>query len=205
MCRYRTDAALKTKDRQFYSFVVTDDTVSCLCDNLRCHQWQQSYQIDVLLFSVCPHWLSSVVSVQHMVCSGGINHLRAEFISGNKIFCNFYDLSILNLFRLLKYFLMGNKDPFIIHSQYQFYWRPGGCFTKVSRALQNVISKFVYCRNRTSYENFKLKLCTCAQSMAYFGHGFGHTCKVSAWNSHHKCYFWHCIFSRDYFGKLTKR
>ena len=24
--------------------------------------------------------------------------------------------------------------------------------------------------------------------------------KVSAWNSHHKCDFWHCIFSRDYFG-----
>ena len=24
---------------------------------------------------------------------------------------------------------------------------------------------------------------------------FGHTYKVSAWNSQHKCYFWHCIFS----------
>ena len=41
---------------------------------------------------------------------------------------------------------------------------PGGCFTNVSWALQDIISKFVYCRNRTSYENFKLKLCTCAQS-----------------------------------------
>ena len=39
----------------------------------------------------------------------------------------------------------------------------GGCFTYVSRALQNILSKFVYCRNSTCDENFKLKLCTCAQ------------------------------------------
>ena len=43
---------------------------------------------------------------------------------------------------------------------------PGGCFTNVSRALQDMLSKFVYCGNRTSYENVKLKLCTCAQSHA---------------------------------------
>ena len=42
----------------------------------------------------------------------------------------------------------------------------GGCFTNVSRALQDILSKFVYCRNCTSYENFKLKLCTSAQSLA---------------------------------------
>ena len=41
---------------------------------------------------------------------------------------------------------------------------PRGCFTNISWALQNVLSKFVYCRNHTSRENFKLKLCTCAQS-----------------------------------------
>ena len=44
--------------------------------------------------------------------------------------------------------------------------RSGDCFTNVSRALKNILSKFVYCRNRTSYENFKLKLCSCAQSHA---------------------------------------
>ena len=43
---------------------------------------------------------------------------------------------------------------------------PGRCFTNVSRALQNILWNFVYCRNRTSYANFKLTLCTCAQSMA---------------------------------------
>ena len=45
-------------------------------------------------------------------------------------------------------------------------WVPGGCFTNVSRALQKNISKFVYCKNHTSYENLKLKLCMCAQSHA---------------------------------------
>ena len=45
-------------------------------------------------------------------------------------------------------------------------WWPGGCFTNVSRALQNILSKFVYCRNSVCDQNFKLKLCTCAQSHA---------------------------------------
>ena len=45
-------------------------------------------------------------------------------------------------------------------------WCPGGCFTNSLRAPQDIFSKFAYCRNRTSYENFKLKLCTCAQSHA---------------------------------------
>ena len=36
------------------------------------------------------------------------------------------------------------------------------CFTNVSWALQDILSKYVYCINRTSYENFKLKFCTCA-------------------------------------------
>ena len=43
---------------------------------------------------------------------------------------------------------------------------PGGCFTNVSRALQNILSIFVHCRNRPSDANFKLTLCTCAQSHA---------------------------------------
>ena len=42
--------------------------------------------------------------------------------------------------------------------------KPWGCFTNVSRALQNILSKFMHCRNRTSYEKIKLKLCACAQS-----------------------------------------
>ena len=43
---------LKTKDLQFGNFVLTGGTVSCRNDNLRCHQWGQSSQIDELLFSV---------------------------------------------------------------------------------------------------------------------------------------------------------
>ena len=77
---------------------------------------------------------------------------------------------------------------------------PVGCFTKVSRALPNIISKFVYCRNRTSYENFKMKFCACTRKLC-----FGHRYKVWIWNSHIKCGFGHCIFSRYYFGELAKR
>ena len=51
-------------------------------------------------------------------------------------------------------------------------------FTNFSRALQNILSKFLYCRSRFSYENFKLQLilCVCRKLC------FGHTPKVSAWN-----------------------
>ena len=45
-----TITTLKTKDRQFDNFVVIDGTVSCHYDNLRCHQWRQSCQIDNLSF-----------------------------------------------------------------------------------------------------------------------------------------------------------
>ena len=44
-----SNRSLKTKDRQFDYFVVTDDTddtVSCHNDNLRCHQWWQNCHID---------------------------------------------------------------------------------------------------------------------------------------------------------------
>ena len=55
----------------------------------------------------------------------------------------------------------------------------------------------MYCRNHISCENFKLKFCTCVQSIA-----LGHTYKVSTWNSHNKCDFWYCVFLRDHFRGL---
>ena len=45
-------------------------------------------------------------------------------------------------------------------------WGPGGCFTDVSWALQNNLVKIYNVRNNIYAENFKLKLCTCAQSIA---------------------------------------
>ena len=75
--------------------------------------------------------------------------------------------------------------------------KPGVCFTNVSRALQDILLKFVYCRNRSSYENVKLKLCTCAQSI-------GHTYKVSVWNSHHKCEFQYCVFFARLFWRARE-
>ena len=44
--------SLKTKDHQLDNFVITGGTVSCRHDNLRCHQWRQSCQIDDLFFSM---------------------------------------------------------------------------------------------------------------------------------------------------------
>ena len=46
----------------------------------------------------------------------------------------------------------------------------GGCFTNVSRDLQNNIAKIHNTRKHIDDENFKLKLCTCAQSMALGTH-----------------------------------
>ena len=42
----------KQKDHQFDNIVITGGAVSCHNDNLQCNQWQQSRQIDDLLFSV---------------------------------------------------------------------------------------------------------------------------------------------------------
>ena len=42
--------------------------------------------------------------------------------------------------------------------------RKGVAFTNVSGARQNIISKFVYCRNHVFQENVKLKLCAFAQN-----------------------------------------
>ena len=41
----------------------------------------------------------------------------------------------------------------------------GGCFTNVSRALQDNLAK-IHVTNHVYGENFKLKMCMCAQSMA---------------------------------------
>ena len=47
---------------------------------------------------------------------------------------------------------------------------PGGCFTNFLLAFQDILLKFVCCRSHSSYENFKLKLCMCAQSKALGTH-----------------------------------
>ena len=45
----------ENKRSSIWQLVVTGGTVSCRNDNLRCHQWRQSCQIDNLLFSVYTH------------------------------------------------------------------------------------------------------------------------------------------------------
>ena len=52
-------------------------------------------------------------------------------------------------------------------SHHCFHWSYGWGITNNSWALQNVLLKFVYFRNSTSYENFKWELTTCDQSHKY--------------------------------------
>ena len=67
--------------------------------------------------------------------------------------------------------------PRISWSLRKWHLVSGGCFTNTCGALQILSwNVCVCCRNRTSYENFELKLGTCAQN-----HALG---TVSAWNSH---------------------
>ena len=51
-----------------------------------------------------------------------------------------------------------------------FFCNPGGCFTNISWALQNNLAKVYNARNHIYGANFKLKLCTCTQSMALSMH-----------------------------------
>ena len=71
-----------------------------------------------------------------------------------------------------------------------------GCFISVSRAIQNIHSTL-----QKSYLlwEFHAEIFHVANAMLW------NTYKVSAWNSPHRCDFWHYIFSRDYLGELAKR
>ena len=66
--------------------------------------------------------------------------------------------------------LLVKEVPDIIFKIISFSKKPGGCSTNVSWAFQNILSKFMYCGYRTSYENFKPKLCMCAQGHALVTH-----------------------------------
>ena len=97
-------------------------------------------------------------------------------------------LSVQNL--SLKVFFMQLGMKISPDWQHGFFKYQGGCFTNVSRALQNSPAKIHNTRNHIYGENFKLKLCTCAC--------FGHTYKVSAWNSHKNDDSCNTQISREY-------
>ena len=61
--------------------------------------------------------------------------------------------------------LLG-EEAYMRWEKFQLQVNLGG----VLQALQNILSKFVHCRNRISCENFKLKFCMCAQSHALGAH-----------------------------------
>ena len=92
-CRSFQLTSLKTKDRQFNNFVVTGDTVCFHYDNLRCHQRQQSCQIDDLLFSVIKLLLVQIMLApklrQDMKLKRKFCHLEGIFINGCTGSCHF--------------------------------------------------------------------------------------------------------------------
>ena len=61
-------------------------------------------------------------------------------------------------------------------------WGPGGCFTNVSRAHQNIFSQNLCIAEIVPLmriSNWNLHMCP--------KQCFGHTYKISAWNYHHQC------------------
>ena len=86
-----------------------------------------------------------------------------------------------------------------LNTEFYGYWRcQKECLGDVSltfRELSKIFSRNLYTVLLKSYFLWEFQaetLYVCPK------HGFGHTYKVSAWNSQHKCHFWHCIFSRYY-------
>ena len=76
-----------------------------------------------------------------------------------------------SIYQLKWYHTLLDEGNRIVHANYVHTapagdLGPGGCFTKVSRALQNNLAKIHNARNPIYGENFKLKLCTCTQSIA---------------------------------------
>ena len=75
---------------------------------------------------------------------------------------------------------------------------PGGCFTNISLALQDILEIRALQKSYFLWEFQAETFYVCSKPC------FGHTYKVAAWNSHHKYDFWHYVFLRDYFGELVK-
>ena len=75
----------------------------------------------------------------------------------HKVFIGYYLMSYISLFFKLIQITLTH-----VHTHTQL---SGGCFNNVSRALYNNLLKIYNARNHIYGENFKLKLCTCAQIM----------------------------------------
>ena len=80
-----------------------------------------------------------------------------------------YGRSVFAVSKISRHLPMKDEYLFVLYSQHRGCWWPGDTKTQDTvsltfRDLQNILTKFVNCRNRTYYENFKLKRCACAQS-----------------------------------------
>ena len=133
-------------------------------------------------------------------------------LSNQPLSCRIYILRNTNLYLYyfstsrrcwrLKFFLVENKDLFILHDQIRSCWwlddaRSQGGVSRMFRELWKAFS-----------QNFCITeiVLTMRISSWNFVRVLQYTYKVSAWNSRRKCGFWHCIlFSGGYFGELAKR
>ena len=110
-------------------------------------------------------------------------------------FWNFLAKGLLTFLLVIKLFASCVLLYVSVHFFSNIVWRPVHCFTNVSQALQNNITKINNARNHIYGENSTLKLCACA---------FGHMYKVTAWNSHKKYNFGNTQISRENVGELAK-
>ena len=98
--------------------------------------------------------------------------------------------------KCMEWFWRINMDSCWCQADHYESWRDilslrsGGCFTNVSRALQNNLVKRYNARNHIYGENFTML--------------WAHV-QISAWNSHKKYDICNTQILREYFEELTKR
>ena len=152
---------------QFYHFIlcstVSNENIGIISLICTCH---------ILTFNLCHKFFEGFFYVlRHWGWDQIIVILQATF-SISAIW-QFYEISFSYFdANVIEFSSYKNKAALIhvIACHYVKYNMPGAFFTNPSWALKNILSKFVYCRNHTLDENLKLKLCTCAHSMALGTH-----------------------------------
>ena len=77
---------------------------------------------------------------------------------------------------------------------------PGDCFTNISRGLSRYSLKICVLQKSYFLWEFQAEASYVCQKPCFW-----HLYKIWAWNSHHKCDFWHCLFLKSYFGEQAKR
>ena len=102
-------------------------------------------------------WVSVGYPVLHNTPEGCLN---TKMPSHSKV------VSVIKTRRTHDHLLIITRIPIPEKTIFILKWDPGVWFTNVSRAIQNDLANIFNARNHIYDGSFKLKLCTCAQSMA---------------------------------------